>query len=317
MGANIDINISSPIVAIAGPTASGKSEFALALCKKLHGTIINFDSMQVYRELRVLTARPDSATEKIVPHKMYGYISGVKRGSVMLWRKKALKEIQLSLKSGLVPVLVGGTGLYLKALIEGISDVPITISKFRKKSEIILEKEGIDVFYKRVQKVEPNLESLININDAQRLIRLYTVWLQTGKTLSEWREDNKPKNNISNNFLKVKLSPERELLRSKINKRFYKMLEKGALEEVKLIEGYDFNLPIMKAHGVRELLAVLKKRISIEEAAKITINHTNQYAKRQETWFRHQYKADYEIINYNNDIDKYCSNILSIYKKLY
>ena len=314
---SIDINVSSPAIVIAGPTASGKSEFAIALCKEINGTVINFDSMQVYKELSILTARPDSISQSIVPHKLYGYMSGKNRCSAVLWKNKALEEIKLSLKLGRVPILVGGSGLYIKTLIDGLSDIPITLNKYRSEAETILSKEGLDKFYQRVKIIDPNIINSININDKQRLIRAYTVWLQTGKSLSAWIKDDNSKNKIVNKFLKIKLSPTRDSLRENINKRFYKMLQKNVIEEVKKLDDFDRSLPIMKAHGVRELLSFIRKEISLDEAAKITINHTNQYAKRQDTWFRHQYTTDYEIKSFQNNIDKYCTNILCLYKELY
>ena len=314
---SIDINVSSPAIVIAGPTASGKSEFAIALCKEITGTVINFDSMQVYKELSILTARPDSISQSIVPHKLYGYMSGKNRCSAVLWKNKALEEIKLSLKLGRVPILVGGSGLYIKTLIDGLSDIPITLNKYRSEAETILNKEGLDNFYQRLKIIDPNIINSININDKQRLIRAYTVWLQTGKSLSAWIKDDNSKNKIVNKFLKIKLSPTRDSLRENINKRFYKMLQKNVIEEVKKLDDFDRSLPIMKAHGVRELLSVIRKEISLDEAAKITINHTNQYAKRQDTWFRHQYTTDYEIKSFQNNIDKYCTNILCLYKELY
>ena len=314
---SIDINVSSPAIVIAGPTASGKSEFAIALCKEINGTVINFDSMQVYKELTILTARPDSISESIVPHKLYGYMSGKNRCSAVLWKNKALEEIKLSLKLGRVPILVGGSGLYIKTLIDGLSDIPITLNKYRSEAETILSKEGLDKFYQRVKIIDPNIINSININDKQRLIRAYTVWLQTGKSLSAWIKDDNSKNKIVNKFLKIKLSPTRDSLRENINKRFYKMLQKNVIEEVKKLDDFDRSLPIMKAHGVRELLSFIRKEISLDEAAKITINHTNQYAKRQDTWFRHQYNADYEIKSFQDNMDKYCTNILCLYKELY
>ena len=273
--------------------------------------------MQVYKELRILTARPDNYSEAIVPHKLYGYMSGAIRCSAVLWKNKALEEIKLALNSGRIPILVGGSGLYIKALTDGLNNIPITLSKYKKEAESILLNEGLENFYKIVKEKDPNIKNNININDKQRLIRAYSVWLQTGKTLSEWIKFDKPKNVISNKFLKIKLSPQREFLRENIYKRFYKMLEQDVIGEVEKLNNFDLNLPIMKAHGVRELLSYIKKEISLEEAAKITINHTNQYAKRQNTWFKHQYNEDYEIENFEDKIDKYCTNILCLYKELY
>tara|TARA_B110000003_G_scaffold77755_1_gene79288 strand:- start:3024 stop:3845 length:822 start_codon:yes stop_codon:yes gene_type:complete len=273
--------------------------------------------MQVYKELRIITARPDISSENLAPHKLYGYMSGNTRCSAVLWKNKALEEIKLALKLGSIPILVGGSGLYIKAMMDGLNNIPTTLSKYRNEAERILHREGPENFYNIVKSKDPNIENNININDKQRLVRAYSVWLQTGKTLSDWIKSDKSKNVISNKFLKIKLSPSRDTLRENIYKRFYKMLEQDVLGEVDKIKNFDANLPIMKAHGVRELLSFIKKEISLEEAAKITINHTNQYAKRQNTWFTHQYKEDYEIQNYEDEIDKYCTNILCLYRELY
>lgn len=302
---------------VAGPTASGKSEFALSLCKKIKGVIINFDSMQVYKELRILSARPEKSEEKIVDHKLYGYMSGKNRCSAFMWCESALCEINAALKKSSIPILVGGTGLYVKSLIDGISDVPISSEEHRKEAEHILDNDGVDHFYSRLKNLNEKLVHNISINDKQRLIRSYSVWLETGKSLFEWRLSDKRSNKIPNTFVKIKLSPDRKLLRRNIRYRFYNMIEQGALKEVQNLESFDESLPIMKAHGARELLSVTRNEISLDEAAEITINNTNQYAKRQETWFKHQYDTDYEIVNFSDNIDKYCSNVLSLYKKLY
>jgi tRNA dimethylallyltransferase len=273
--------------------------------------------MQVYKELRILTARPDKLTEKTIDHKLYGYISGINRCSAFMWCKNALVEISNTLKNGQIPILVGGSGLYIKSLIDGRSNIPITSEKIRIEAEQILDNEGIDKFYARLKSINSNIVHNISMNDHQRLIRSYSVWLQTGKTLYEWNNNDKKSNKITNKFLNIKLSPDRELLRKNIYNRFFKMIEKGALQEVMALEDFDKSLPIMKAHGARELLSVNRNEISLDKAAEITINHTNQYAKRQETWFKHQFNYDCEIIDFNEDIDKYCSNILSLYNKLY
>ncbi|PPR16171.1 MAG: tRNA dimethylallyltransferase [Alphaproteobacteria bacterium MarineAlpha9_Bin3] len=273
--------------------------------------------MQVYKELKIISARPNSEAERIADHKLYGFISGKKRCSALLWSKKAVTEINKALNKGVVPILVGGTGLYVKTLMDGISDVPITSDKNRKIAENLLQNDGADNFYIKLQNIDKNLVKNINLNDKQRLIRSYSVWLETGKTLHELRLADKKINMLPNSFLKIQLSTDREVLRSNIKKRFFDMIDQGALKEVKKVEDFDKTLPIMKAHGVRELLSVNKNEISLKEAAEITINHINQYAKRQETWFRHQYNTDYKILNFKDNIDKYCSNVLSLYSKLY
>ncbi len=273
--------------------------------------------MQVYKELRILTARPDKFSENLVDHKLYGYISGKNRCSALMWAGNALSEIRSTLRDNRIPILVGGSGLYIKSLMDGISDVPITSDKYRKEAEKALNNEGLNNFYLKLKDIDVKLIHNISINDKQRLIRSYSVWLETGKSLFDWRNSDKKSNKIVNKFLRIKLSSDREKLRINIRDRFYNMIKEGVLKEVLKLEGFDTSLPIMKAHGARELLSVNRKEISLEKAAEITINHTNQYAKRQETWFKHQYKADYEILNFDENIDKYCSNVLSLYKKLY
>ena len=273
--------------------------------------------MQVYKELRVITARPDKYSENMVNHKLYGYISGRNRCSALMWSERALYEISSALKKGIIPILVGGSGLYIKSLIDGISDVPLTSVKYRNEAEDILLNDGNENFYSRLKNIDEKLIYNISMNDRQRLIRSYSVWLETGKTLYELRLSDKRSNKIPNKFLKIRLLSNRKLLRINIRDRFFKMIEQGALEEVSILKSFDKSLPIMKAHGVRELLSVNSNEISLEEASEITINHTNQYAKRQETWFKHQYSADYEIVNFYENIDKYCSNVLSLYNKLY
>ena len=273
--------------------------------------------MQVYKELRIISARPSNSDESTVTHKLYGFISGKNRCSALMWSRRAIIEIKKVLKDGFVPILVGGTGLYIKTLMDGISDVPMTSEESKKKAENLLQNDGVENFFIRLKNIDERLVKNINLNDRQRLIRSYSVWLETGKTLYEFRKIDKKINKLPNKFLKIQLSLDREVLRLNIKKRFYNMIEEGAMKEVLKIESFDKTLPVMKAHGARELLSVHRNQISIEEAAKITINHTNQYAKRQETWFRHQYNADYIISNYNADVDKYCSNVLSLYNKLY
>ena len=273
--------------------------------------------MQVYKDLRILSARPDKFAENDVDHKLYGYISGKHRCSALMWSERAILEINLALKKKVVPILVGGSGLYVKTLIDGISDLPITSDNNRQEAERVLNKDGIDNFYSKLKSIDEKLVHNINSMDKQRLIRSYSVWLETGKTLFELRLADKRLNKLPNKFLKIYLSSERELLRKNIKNRFYKMIELGALKEVLNLEGFDKTLPIMKAHGARELLAVNRNEISIEKAAELTINNTNQYAKRQDTWFKHQYNSDYNILNFKDNIDKYCSNVLSLYNKLY
>ena len=306
-----------PIIIIAGPTASGKSSFAINLAKLINGSIVNFDSMQVYKDLEILTARPNKDDLMIVPHKLYGVISGDIRCTAVYWRNLALKEIDDIKKLGRVPIFVGGTGLYIKALIDGISDVPKSITKFKNNAENLLKEVGPNNFYNIVKNVDPEIVKNISLNDYQRLVRVYTVWLQTNIPLSEWHKKesfNKERNNV---YLKIRIKPDRKILRENIKKRFIEMINIGVIEEVKKFKRFDDTLPIMKAHGLREIIAYIDGKKELNEVISETTNKINQYAKRQDTWFRNKYLSDYDIMDTNKNVKVNCTNILSLHREMY
>ena len=302
---------------IAGPTASGKSDFAIALCKELNGTIINFDSMQVYKELKILSARPSKNHCQTVPHELYGFMSADTPCSVLYWRDIAIKKIKKSVNNGRTPILVGGTGFYIQSLIDGIDSIPKSLPEFRRKAEKILKQSGYEAFYNIVKKVDPSVEGRIAPKDIQRLIRSYTVWLQTSKTLYEWQNQGEDKKKYFNNFIKIRLYPDREKLRNTISERFYRMVDEGAVQEARSLKKIDLSYPIMKAHGVRELLAYSSGNISFEEAAKKTITNIRQYAKRQDTWFNNRFKADYKIIDYKINLKLHLMKIYNLCAKIH
>lgn len=307
----------SPIIIIAGPTASGKSSFAIHLAKLINGSIINFDSMQVYKDLEILTARPSKDDLDTVPHKLYGIIPGNVRCTAVYWRNLALKEINVVQKLGRVPIFVGGTGLYIKTLIDGISDVPKSIPKYKRKAEGLLKDIGIQNFYNMVKSKDPDIVKNISLNDQQRLLRAYTVWLQTNIPLSEWHKKesfNKKKNNI---YLKIRITPDRKILRENIKKRFISMINLGVIDEIKSLKKFNSTLPIMKAHGLREIISYIEGKKQIDEVINETINQINQYAKRQDTWFKNKYSSDYDILDANKNIMSNCTNILSLYREMY
>ena len=306
-----------PIVIIAGPTASGKSSFAIELAKLLNGTIINFDSMQVYSDLSILTARPNENDLSLVPHKLYGFISGSVRCTSIFWRNQAVKEIKKVFSIDRVPILVGGTGLYIKTLIDGITDIPASLTKYTNKAENLYKEIGNKNFHNLVKKIDPIISEKIEINDYQRLIRAYTVWIQTKKTLSEWQKNDSMSKKIYNNFLKIKLVPERKYLRENIKNRFIEMIDAGVIDEVKSISKYDMSLPIMKAHGLREILEYIEGKKQLNTVVEEATNQINQYAKRQDTWFRNKYNSQYDIVDVQKDISDNCSNILSLYHDMY
>jgi len=310
------MNHKSPIIVIAGPTASGKSLFGLELAKAIDGTIINFDSIQVYKDLHILTARPNKYEMKVVSHKLYGFLSGEFRCTAIYWRDIAIQEIKNTFKNGKVPILVGGTGLYVKSLIDGITDIPATNPIYKKKSEELHEELGAKKFFNLVKKVDPIIVNNISVNDYQRLVRAYTVWLQTKIPLSKWQKNDSLDNKVFSNFIKIKITPERDKLRNNIKIRFQEMVDEGVVNEIESFKRLNTNLPIMKAHGLREIINYIDGKISFEEATNSTINQINKYAKRQDTWFRNKYYSDYEIINTKKNLNTDCSNILSMYKNI-
>ena len=279
------------IYIIAGPTASGKSSLALRLASDIGGVIINADSMQVYKELSILTARPTEEDEALVPHKLYGTMSVAEKNSAVKWREMALAEINNARKLNKTPILVGGTGLYFKTLLEGLAQIPPISPQASVEAKALLEELGVENMYKKLVKIDPKIASKISQNDSQRISRATEVFISTGIPLSEWHESAKLLPPLGGNVKKILFDPPREVLYRACDQRFELMLEKGALEEVdKLIRlPLDPSHPILKAVGVRELALFLKGEIELDLAKKRSQQATRRYAKRQSTWFRNQF----------------------------
>ena len=282
----------SKALLIVGPTASGKSALALALAARVGGTIINADSMQVYRELRVLTARPTVAEEAVVPHALYGVRAAAEPGSAAWWRQAALEAMHAAVSAGRIPLLCGGTGLYLSSLINGLSPIPLVTAPAREEARGLLQAIGAAALHARLQAVDPDTAARLRTTDSQRVARAWEVWRSSGRGLAAWQAE--PGLPSPWRFRAVLLDPPREALRQAIDGRFAAMLAAGALAEVRALLdlGLDPALPAMRAHGVPELAALLRGEISIEEAARRARLVTGQYAKRQATWFRHHALAD-------------------------
>ena len=275
-------------VLIAGPTASGKSALALKLAGQVGGEIVNADSMQVYRELRVLTARPGEADEALVPHHLYGFMSAAEPCSAGIWAAHAARAMQEIEARGRIPVLVGGTGLYFRALVEGLSPIPEVPPEVTAAVRAEVAEAG-SAAHKLLREVDPKLAETIRPSDKQRIARGVEVARATGKPLSAWQAL-PPEPLVEGNFLKTVLAPERELLYRRIDARFRQMIRHGALEEVERLMALDLDpsLPLMKALGLRPLIAHLRGEISLDEAIAIGQAESRRYAKRQETWFRTQ-----------------------------
>jgi tRNA dimethylallyltransferase len=277
-------------VLIAGPTASGKSALALNAAESLGGIIVNADSMQVYRDLRVITARPTPDDEARAPHKLYGFIDAAENYSVGRWRRdveQALNEIG---KQGRVPILVGGTGLYFKALISGLAAVPPIPANIRAGVRKRLQDEGAPALHGELMRLDPVTAQRITVNDRARISRAFEVVLATGRALSDWHREGLPPLIDPARAVKVFVTCERKELVRRIEARFDKMMKSMALDEVRQLAGrkLDPALPAMKAHGVPWLIRHLNGEISRDDAIAGAVMDTRRYAKRQLTWFRNQ-----------------------------
>ena len=275
------------VFVIAGPTAAGKSKFSLDLAKKLNGIIINSDSMQVYKNLSILTARPTTEDMNNVEHSLYGYVDGGKRYNVEKWCKDASKVIEESFEKNITPILVGGTGLYINTLINGMINIPSIPEEIKIESEKILTKFGKDFLINQIKNIDPDSLNEININDNVRLRRIWEVFETTGKKFSEWKL-NENKSFIKNyNFKLILFLPDRKKNYEIVNSRFIKMINRGAIEEVKNLLGENLNesLPVMRAHGVPEIKKYLENETTLEECIAKGQQVTRNYVKRQHTWW--------------------------------
>ena len=277
-------------VLIAGPTASGKSALALNLAEKIGGIVINTDSMQVYADLRVLTARPTADEEARVPHRLYGHVDAAvnySAGSYVLDAAAALAEARAQER---VPIFVGGTGLYFKALTRGLSAVPPISAEVRDAVRARLEQNGVEALHAELAQRDPVSAARLKPRDRTRIARALEVVEATGRALADWHSEGQPPLLAPGQFHALFLAPEREALYARIDARFEGMLKAGALDEVARLAARQLDplLPAMKAHGVPALMKYLKGEITLEEAAEIGRADTRHYAKRQFTWFRHQ-----------------------------
>ena len=287
-----------PVLIVAGPTASGKSALALDLARALGGVVVNADSMQIYRELRILTARPTPEEEALAPHRLYGVLPAAQACSAVRWRELALQEIAASHDAGRLPILCGGTGLYLRALTEGLSPIPDVPDTVRRAIRRRFAEIGNQAFHAELAARDPEMGARLHAGDSQRLMRAAEVLAATGRSLADWQRapaEGEAAHGLR--FFTIALLPQRAALRERIAVRFAAMLSAGALAEVRALAELRLpvELPAMKAHGVPELLAHLAGEISVEEAARRAVAVTCQYAKRQFTWLRHQIAKDHVV----------------------
>ena len=285
------MDLKSKIILISGPTASGKTNFSIQLAKKIRGEIINADSMQVYKELKILSARPLKKEYQKVKIHLYGFQSVKKNFSTGKWLKLATNKISIIKKRKKIPILVGGTGLYFKALTDGLVKIPNIPNKLRNEIRNNQKKIGQKKFYKKLTKLDPLISKKINSTDVQRSIRAYEVKLYTNKSLIDWFKNTKSKF-TNDDFVKIYIDFPREDLLVRISSRVDEMLKQGAINEVKnflKLKIADEKTP-NKIIGIKEIKDFLDKKIDLDEVKeKITIK-TRQYAKRQSTWARGQMK---------------------------
>jgi tRNA dimethylallyltransferase len=276
------------VIVVTGPTASGKSALALALAEARGGTVINADAMQTYDAFPILTAQPTAEERTRVPHALYGVLPLSETLSAARWRDLAVAEIEQSE----APILCGGSGLYLRTLMQGISAIPAIAAGFRDKANADWEAIGAEAFRARLAERDPEIVARLKPGDRQRHVRAWEVVQATGRPLSQWQETRGEP--APWRFRTILLAPDRDWLRARIEARFDAMLAAGVLDEVRAVfdRHPDPRWPGLKAHGAPELFRHFRGELSLGEVRRIAIDHTRQYAKRQMTWFRHQLTPD-------------------------
>lgn len=282
-----------PVLVIGGPTASGKSGLALLLAEALGGTVINADSMQVYGVLDVLTARPGAEELARAPHRLYGVVPPSERMNAARWRDLALAEIGAAHAAGRLPIVVGGTGLYLRTLMQGIVDLPDIPASVRAEAQALQTEIGTPALHARLAAEDAETAARLTPGDSARVLRAWEVLRATGRGITDWQRASTPTPPPGLTFHPLVVEVPRERLYAQCDARFGQMLERGALEEVRALDrlGLDPDLPAMKALGVPELRAHLHGLLTLDQAAEKARQTTRNYAKRQSTWFRHQLAA--------------------------
>ena len=282
--------MTASVLCIAGPTASGKSALALDLAEAFDGVVINADSMQLYRELRIVTARPGPEATARAPHRLYGVLPAAEACSAARWRALARAEIAAARDAGRLPILAGGTGLYFRALTQGLAPVPAIPAAVRAAARARHARLGGAAFHAELARRDPETAERLAPGDSQRLVRAWEVIEATGVPLAEWRRRGEAREGLAGPVLTLVLAPPRQALYAACDARFAAMVGRGAVAEVAALValGLDPGLTAMKAVGVRELGRHLAGELSLDEAVAAAQRATRNYAKRQLTWFRHQ-----------------------------
>lgn len=281
------------VIVIGGPTASGKSGLAVDIAKTYGGEVVNADSMQVYRGLPVLSAVPSAEERQGIPHHLYEIYEPFVNGTVVDWLAAATAEIRDIWQRGRIPVVVGGTGMYLDNLINGTTPIPEPDEKIRQQILSLQRQMSAEEFYQKLQEVDAAGAALLKPNDTTRVRRAYEIFVQTGMSVAEWYRKPMVQKLPEADFVTIKLVPPADVLDERCYFRFDKMIEAGAVDEVRqlLTMGVDEKLPAMKMLGVPELAGYIRGEYSLDKAVAAAKLHTRQYAKRQRTWFRNKMNA--------------------------
>ncbi len=280
------------VIVVTGPTASGKSALALALAERRGGVVINADAMQTYDAFPILTAQPTLEERERVPHALYGVLPLSQKLSAARWAALAGEEISRTLAMGRLPILCGGSGLYLRTLMQGLPEIPDTPDAVRRQANAEWEELGAAAFRTRLAERDPAIVERLEPGDRQRHVRAWEVWRTTGRPLSAWQKDRASP--PAWRFASLLLAPDRDWLRARIEHRFDDMLGAGIVAEARSVFDTqpDPAWPGLKAHGAPELFRHFRGELSLQDVRRIAIDHTRQYAKRQMTWFRHQMAPD-------------------------
>lgn len=307
------------VIIIGGPTASGKSQLAIDLALQLNGVILNADSMQIYQGTPILSAVPKNEDKQCVEHRLYELFPNNYRGSVVDWVNKVVSEIKSVWHENKIPIVVGGTGLYIDNLINGVTPVPETKESAHRQTLELIKKIGSKGLYEKLKEVDEKTANRLSPNDTSRIRRAYEVWLDTSVPLSVWHQKDRIKKLDQAEFFVIRLLPSQAELDEKCYKRFDLMMKQGALKEVENLAKLDLDvsLPAMKALGVPELMSFVKGHITLNEAVELAKLHTRQYAKRQLTWFKKQLQSDFDIMKcYQTDNDLIKNIIFNVKKRL-
>lgn len=290
----------SKIICVYGPTASSKTKFAITLAEKIGGVVINADSMQVYSEVPILTSQPSYQEQSIISHRLYSIINPISDFSVHQWLNLAVKEIDDIRKQNLHPILVGGTGMYLSSLINGIAKIPEITQNIKQEVEDLTREKSNAKLHDMLGKYDADLAKKLSVNDRIRILRGLGVMIATGKSILKWQECNDTFYN-RDDFINIYICPSRTTLYDNINSRFLKMIEFGVEQEVeKIIKKYDVD-KLPKIIGLSVLHDYILGNISFEEMVATIQKNTRNYAKRQFTWFNNKLNHDHVVFNYEQN----------------